>query len=73
MESEQNLCHACMHSPVTALAVMHTKRPLQNHWLPNNVYADLKNTAAITFIMKFFSVIDLDEKLSFQGTISLVH
>jgi hypothetical protein len=23
--------------------------------------------------MKFFSVIDLDEKLSFQGTISLVH
>jgi hypothetical protein len=51
MESKQNLCHACMHSPVTALAVMHTKRPLQNHWLPNNVYADLKNTAAITFIM----------------------
>jgi len=43
-----------MHGPVTALAAMHTKRSLQNHRLLNNIYADLKNTAAITFVMKFF-------------------
>jgi len=43
-----------MHGPVTALAVMHTKQSLQNHWLLNNVYADLKNTATIAFVMKFF-------------------
>jgi hypothetical protein len=63
-----------MNGPVTALAVLHTKRSLQNHWLPNNVYADLKNTAVITFVMQFFSIIDQRRKVvvSRHYTLSLL-